>query len=69
MANQDNLLKNPLVENIIKHNFYVYLLFVVFTDVTAITEGWKMRNVQDIGRVAPAMVEVSGKYFDSCNCD
>jgi len=38
-------------------------------DVTAITEGWKPRSVQDIDRVEPAMVEVSGNFFESCKCE
>ena len=66
MENQDNLSKNPWVVNEAK---FLHFLIVVFTDVTAITEGWKMRSVQDIGRVEPAMVEVSGTFFDSCKCD
>ena len=46
-----------------------YFLFFIFPDLTAITEGWKIRSVQDIGRVEPAMVEVSGTFFESCKCD
>ena len=46
-----------------------FCYFFVFIDVTAITEGWKMRSVQDIVRIEPAMVEISGNFFDSCRCD
>ena len=41
----------------------------MLTDLSALTDGWTARTVQDIKRLEPAVVEVSQRFFENCRCD